>query len=299
MSILVLNAGSSTLKFALFDELAHDELASGVIDWQSQADITTLNFQSQARNETQSRSDIVNNSDAVEWILQLLTDIKQSKSIRAVGHRIVHGGTQFRQPTLINEQVLQSVAEVSELAPLHNPPALITIEAAQTIFPEATHVAVFDTAFFAEMPPSAYIYPVPYEWYEQYGIRRFGFHGISHEYCSTRAAELLGRQNDASLRLVICHLGNGCSATAVHGGRPLATTMGFTPLEGLMMGTRSGSIDPGILIYLMKQQGFGPEGMDQSLNHQSGLLGVSGISSDFRQIEEAAQTKDERAQLAM
>ena len=270
-----------------------------MIDWQSQADITTLNFQSQARNETQSRSDIVNNSDAVEWILQLLTDIKQSKSIRAVGHRIVHGGTQFRQPTLINEQVLQSVAEVSELAPLHNPPALITIEAAQTIFPEATHVAVFDTAFFAEMPPSAYIYPVPYEWYEQYGIRRFGFHGISHEYCSTRAAELLGRQNDASLRLVICHLDNGCSATAVHGGRPLATTMGFTPLEGLMMGTRSGSIDPGILIYLMKQQGFGPEGMDQSLNHQSGLLGVSEISSDFRQIEEAAQTKHERAQLAM
>ncbi|HCO26924.1 MAG: acetate kinase [Gimesia sp.] len=299
MSILVLNTGSSTLKFALFDELAHEQLARGVIDWQSQPDKVTLELQTQAVSQTRSRSDISNNSDAVKWILHVLADTNLGESIRAVGHRIVHGGTNFCQPTLINEQVLKSLEQVSELAPLHNPPALITIKAAQNILPEATHVAVFDTAFFADLPPSAYVYPIPYKWYEQYGIRRFGFHGISHEYCSTRAAEVLGRQNDDSLRLVICHLGNGCSATAVHGGRPLATTMGFTPLEGLMMGTRSGSIDPGILIYLMTQQGFDPERLDQSLNHQSGLLGVSGISSDFRQIEQASQTNNERAQLAM
>ncbi|QDT96814.1 acetate/propionate family kinase [Gimesia aquarii] len=299
MSILVLNSGSSTLKFALFNKLAEEELVRGTLDWQSQSEGVTLAYESQKISKTESRLDISNNRDAVEWILHVLAEINLGKSIRAVGHRVVHGGTKFCQPTLIKEKVLQSLKEVSELAPLHNPPALTTIEAAQTILPEAVHVAVFDTAFFAALPRSAYLYPVPYEWYEQFGIRRFGFHGISHEYCSTRAAELLDRQNDDSLKLVICHLGNGCSATAMLGGSPLATTMGFTPLEGLMMGTRSGSIDPGILIHLMKQQGFNPEQLDQSLNHQSGLLGVSDVSSDFRQIEQAAQEKNERAQLAI
>ena len=168
MSILVLNAGSSTLKYALFDELAHEQLARGVIDWQTQSEKVRLELQTQSASQTQSRSDISNNRDAVKWILHVLADINQGESIRAVGHRIVHGGTNFCQPTLINEQVLQSLEQVSKLAPLHNPPALMTIKAAQKNLSEAMHVAVFDTAFFADLPPSAYVYPIPYEWYEQY-----------------------------------------------------------------------------------------------------------------------------------
>jgi acetate kinase len=200
---------------------------------------------------------------------------------------------------LIDEHVRESLQRLSRLAPLHNPLALTTIEAAQAMIPKAAQVAVFDTSFFADLPMRAFLYPLPYAWYEQYGIRRFGFHGISHAFCADRAAELLERQDDSSLRLVICHLGNGCSATAVHGGRPVATTMGFTPLDGLMMGTRSGSVDPGILMHLMNHEGFTAAQLDDHLNRQSGLLGVSGISSDFREIEQAAFAGNEHASLAI
>lgn len=298
MSILALNAGSSTLKFSLFDDLALEELAAGVVDWGGDRDTATLSLRS-PRTEEQRRADVANYGDAVGWILQSISASAADEAVRVVGHRVVHGGTEFRQPVRIDEHVSATLKQVSRLAPLHNPPALETIEAAQSALPETPQVAVFDTAFFADLPPRAFLYPVPYAWYEQYGVRRFGFHGISHAYCAARAATLLSRENDASLRLVICHLGNGCSTTAVRGGQAVATTMGFTPLEGLMMGTRSGSIDPGILIYLLQQQGFDGDRLDECLNRRSGLLGVSGVSSDFRDLEQAAASGNDRARLAI
>lgn len=299
MSILVLNAGSSTLKFVLFDNKAQDELASGSVDWRGADDTATLFFRRQTAKEEQFNAEIADYGDAVGWILKLLTENHFNEPIQMVGHRVVYGGTEFRQTSIVDQQIIQSLERISQLAPLHNPPALKTIETTRKALPTTTQVLVFDTAFFTDLPARSFIYPLPYEWHDQFGIRRFGFHGISHSYCTLRAAELLGRQNDDSLRLVICHLGNGCSATAVRGKRPVATTMGFTPLEGLMMGTRSGSIDPGILLYLLQQQNFTAEQLNESLNRHSGLLGVSGISSDFRQVEQVAHAGDQRASLAI
>ena len=295
MSILVLNAGSSILKFAIFDDAANSELAGGVVEWPDSGKTAKLTFRSPNADDRR----ITKDDDDVGWILRTLSENGLDEPIRAVGHRVVHGGTDFVQPTLIDKRVSRSLERISDLAPLHNPPALATIKAASTTLPDAAQVAVFDTAFFADLPPRAFLYPVPYEWYAQYGIRRFGFHGISHAYCAGRAAELLGRKGDGSLRLVMCHLGNGCSATAVQGGRPVATTMGFTPMEGLMMGTRCGSIDPGILINLLQQHGFDVDRLEASLNGRSGLLGISGVSSDFRQVEQAAGSNNQRAQLAI
>ena len=299
MSILVLNAGSSTLKFSLYDDSAGDQLASGIMTLRGGGQATAMRWNCGGIEQTYSEADIADYGDAVGWILRLLKSSGHDEPIQAVGHRVVHGGTEFRQATLIDEHVRESLQRLSRLAPLHNPLALTTIEAAQAMIPRAAQVAVFDTSFFADLPMRAFLYPLPYEWYEQYGIRRFGFHGISHACCAVRAAELLQRQDDSSLRLVICHLGNGCSATAVHGGRPVATTMGFTPLDGLMMGTRSGSVDPGILMHLIEHEGFTAAQLDDDLNRQSGLLGVSGISSDFRQVEQAAVAGNERANLAI
>jgi len=299
MSILTLNSGSSSLKFALFEEPACDELASGLVDWRGSGENITLTLRSPAIGERRSCAEVADYGEAVGWILRSLVEDTLDKPVRIVGHRVVHGGTEFRQTTRIDERISQSLERISNLAPLHNPPALATIEAAQAALPDAPQIAVFDTAFFANLPPRAFLYPVPYEWYQQYGIRRFGFHGISHAYCTARATELLGRHDPAPLRLIICHLGNGCSATAVRDGRPVATTMGFTPLEGLMMGTRSGSIDPGILIHLMQQQGFDADRLEESMNRRSGLLGVSGNSSDFREVEQAADAGNERARLAI
>jgi acetate kinase len=294
MSILVLNAGSSTLKFALFDAGARDELAGGSADWRCDGSPAVLSRPAPGAAPL-DRTDVMDYAGAVGWILESIPD----DTIRVVGHRVVHGGTEFRQSMVIDEQIQRSLEQASRLAPLHNPPALETIAAARSALPDVPHVAVFDTAYFADLPPPAFLYPVPYEWYEQYGIRRFGFHGISHAYCAGRAAEMLGRAEDASLRLVIGHLGSGCSATAVRGDHAVATTMGFTPLEGLMMGARSGSIDPGILLYLLREQGFEADRLEESLNRRSGLLGVSGISSDFRDVERAATEGNERARLAI
>jgi acetate kinase len=203
----------------------------------------------------------------------------------------------FRDRARLDGDALGALAELSELAPLHNPPALETIEAARRAFPDVPHVAVFDTAYFAALPPRAFVYPLPWEWFERWRIRRFGFHGISHEDCARRAARMLARE-EADLRVVSAHLGNGCSATASLGGRAVATTMGFTPLEGLMMGTRPGSVDPGILVEALRR-GLSAEELDDVLQHRSGLLGVSGISSDFRKVDEAARSGNERAALAL
>ena len=223
---------------------------------------------------------------------------KARMSISVVGHRVVHGGTKFQSSVALDPTVKEAIRELSELAPLHNPPSLEAIEAAEAVLPGVPQVAVFDTTFFSELPPKAYIYPVPYQWFTEWGIRRFGFHGISHNYCAERVTELLNQDKEGQ-NLIICHLGNGCSATAVRDGKAIATTMGFTPLEGLMMGSRSGSIDPGILLHAQKKNGLAVDDLDRVLNNESGLLGVSGVSSDFREVEQAAKKKNARAQLAL
>ncbi|MCA1581292.1 MAG: acetate/propionate family kinase [Acidobacteria bacterium] len=219
--------------------------------------------------------------------------------LEAVGHRIVHGGDRFREPALFDAALERELAALTEIAPLHNPPALEVLKAARTALPDIPHVAVFDTAFFAELPPRAQTYPLPWEWRAEWGIRRFGFHGLSHEYAALRASELTDGRAAGPFRVVSCHLGQGCSAAAVSGRRPVATTMGFTPLEGLMMGTRSGSVDPGILPHVLRVAGWSAEQLEDALNRKSGLLGVSGVSSDFRKVEDAAGSGDPRARLAL
>lgn len=302
MSILVLNAGSSTLKFALFDNAANQEIAAGMVDWQGHRGSASLRWNGPGRTEQSTAVRVADCGQAARLILETLRNDggeDPPDPIKHVGYRVVHGGTEFTRATVIDEQVDRALHRISDLAPLHNPPALATIAAMRTALPDAVHVAVFDTAFFAHLPQAALLYPVPYRWFEEFGIRRFGFHGISHAYCAGRAEELLGRQNDRNLRVVVCHLGNGCSAAAIQGGQPLATSMGFTPLEGLMMGTRSGSIDPSILLYLLQQKGLSAKELEASLNRESGLLGVSGVSSDFREVEAAAEAGQARAALAI
>jgi acetate kinase len=214
-----------------------------------------------------------------------------------VGHRIVHGGNRFRTSTLIDDQVRDDLERLVELAPLHNTPALAGIRAIEDTLPGIPQVAVFDTTFHRTLAPPEYVYPLPYEWYERWGLRRFGFHGLSHEYCAERAAALLG-QEPAELTLVNCHLGSGCSLAAIEGGRSVATTMGFTPLEGLMMATRSGSVDPGLLLYLQQSRHMDAAGLEDILNHESGIKGITGRSGDMRDVLDARQKGDERAALA-
>lgn len=283
MAVLVFNAGSSSLKFALFSGEGREPAASDTIDLERES---------------------IGYPAAVERALGRLAPGQRAPgSLEAVGHRIVHGGERFREPVLFGGAVEGELAALDDIAPLHNPPALEVLKAARTALPGIPHVAVFDTAFFAGLPLRAQTYPLPWEWRTEWGIRRFGFHGLSHEYAALRAAEVTdGRARggiEAPLRIVSCHLGQGCSAAAVSGGRPVATTMGFTPLEGLMMGTRSGSVDPGILPYVLRVAGWSAEQLEGALNRKSGLLGVSGVSSDFRRVEEAAGSGNPRARLAL
>lgn len=299
MSILVLNAGSSTLKFALFSDNAEIETCHGLVDWKGQQSLATLTMRAPQAEPKVLQARLADHGDAVGWILRELSQYGFAEPIRIIGHRVVHGGTDFRDSVLIDESVNQAMQGLARLAPLHHPPVLTTFRATRSALPDVPQVAVFDTSYFADLPERAIVYPVPYEWYEEYGVRRFGFHGISHQYCATRTAELMQRSGDHSLRLIICHLGSGCSATAVRGGQPISTTMGFTPLEGLMMGTRSGSIDPGILIYMMQEHDWDAKQYQETLNRHSGLLGVSGISSDYREVEKQAATGHVRSQLAI
>lgn len=297
MSILVLNAGSSSLKFGLFDARAETSLASGLVDWKADPRLAALTVRVGAE-ETRRQVEVTGHRAAVGAVLRALAGAGPLTQVAAVGHRVVHGGTLFADSTRLAPEVKAALAGLAELAPLHNPPSLEAIAAAEEALPGVPQVAVFDTTFYARLPPRAHVYPLPYEWYADWGVRRFGFHGISHAYCATRAAELLGR-GPAGLRLVSCHLGNGCSATAVRDGQAVATTMGYTPLEGLMMGTRSGSVDPGILVEVQRRHGLSAEDVDRALNRGSGLLGVSGVSSDFRQVEAAALGGHERSRLAL
>jgi acetate kinase len=302
MSILVINAGSSSLKFGVFDPAASAETGTGLIDWTADPRRADLVVRS-AAGEHRYHLDVADHRAAVAQALRVLVEREiigagPAAAITAVGHRVVHGGTLFRESVRIDAAVKSKIAGLAELAPLHNPPAVEAIDAAEAALPGVPQVAVFDTAFFADLPADAYVYPLPYEWYSDWGIRRFGFHGISHAYCTGRAAELLG-QGPQGLRVVCCHLGNGCSASAVRDGKAVATTMGFTPMEGLMMGTRAGSVDPGALLYVLRNRGVSPEQLDEVLNRRSGLLGVSGVSSDFRQVSAAAGQGQARARLAL
>lgn len=307
MRVLVLNSGSSSQKSCLY------ELAGGLpddppvprwearIEWTALGDHAGLTVHRDGSLALQERVVIGSRAQAIAHLLGTLWSgpaevLAAPSEIDAVGHRIVHGGVEYCEPTLITPEVKAAIRRMAEFAPLHNCAELAGIETVERMLGNVPQVAVFDTAFHRHLPAEAEVYPGPYEWLEQ-GIRRYGFHGINHQYCAERAARILARDL-ASLRLISCHLGNGCSLAAIRHGRSVDTTMGFTPLEGLMMGTRSGSLDPGILIYLLRHKGYSAEKLDQLLNHEAGLLGVSGISSDMRKILEAMAQGHPRARLA-
>ena len=308
MKILVLNAGSSSQKSCLYElnDVLPDRPPQPVweaqIDWNHRQGVAQLKVETASGTEQEEELA----SDSLEAaISRMLETLRQGKTqvinslneIDIVGHRVVHGGQDYQQSTLISPYVKEAIARLSVFAPVHNPVNLEGIEALEKILPKVPQVAVFDTAFHAQLPPAAFVYPGPYEWLED-GIRRYGFHGISHQYCARRAAQILNRDL-THLRLISCHLGNGCSLAAIRGGWSVDTTMGFTPLDGLMMGSRSGAIDPGIIIHLLRRSDLTSEKLDNILNRNSGLKGISGVSSDMRQIGEAITQGNERAQLAL
>lgn len=306
MKILVLNAGSSSHKLCLYalDEVLPEHpprpIWEAQIDWYPHRDEavfkveTAMDVQVKETVSAEHRRDVLAQVLSTLWQGQAQV-IQSLDEIAVVGHRVVHGGQAYQASTIVSPEVKAAIAQLSELAPVHNPVNLEGIELMEQLLGEVPQVAVFDTAFHSQMPAVAATFPGPYEWLDK-GIRRYGFHGISHQYCTQRAAQILG-QDPTALRLIICHLGNGGSLTAVKNGQSIDTTMGFTPLDGLMMGTRSGSVDPGILIYLMRQ-GYSADQLDQLLNKQSGLKGISGISHDLREIGQAITTGNPRAQLA-
>jgi acetate kinase len=285
MPLLILNAGSSSLKFTLMESANQHVWMQGTIELNAGVDGS-------------GGDDAVQPIDALNRLVMDVRRRDASLAIDAVAHRVVHGGARFTAPVRITRDVRASLGELNEVAPLHNPPSLAVIDAAMSMLPDVPHFAVFDTAFHATLSPEAFLYPLPWEWTERWGLRRFGFHGPSHEYAARRAAEMLDRAPDG-LRVVVAHLGNGASVTAVRSGASIDTTMGFTPLEGLMMGTRSGSIDPGLIIYLQRTCGVPVEELDRALNKESGLLGVSDVSADMRKVLSAAASGNERAALAL
>jgi acetate kinase len=299
MKILVLNGGSSSFKSSLFDVTGSEGSAAPNPLWEARVDWEhhegTAEIQIKAAGATTTRSIPVKSPlDSLDPLMEMLPGRGE---IHVAGHRVVHGGRAFRESTRITPEVRAGIAQMASFAPEHNRLELEAIECMERILgPDAVQVAVFDTAFHATLPKPAYVYPGPYEWLAQ-GIRRYGFHGISHQYTSRRAAAILGKDL-ASLRMITCHLGNGCSLAAIRDGASIDTTMGFTPLEGLMMGTRSGTIDPGIIIHLVRHLGLSAEALDRVLNKESGLRGVSGVSGDMRAVMAAIDRGDARAQLA-
>ena len=304
MNVLVINAGSSSLKYQLLNPASGELLAKGLCERIGIDGRFTYKPQLPGK-ETVKEAEIPmpTHNEAIQAVLNALVDEKNGvigsmKEIDAVGHRVVHGGEKFAKSVVITDEVMQTIEECNPLAPLHNPANIIGIKACQELMPGVPMVAVFDTAFHQTMPPVAYTYAIPYEYYEKDKVRRYGFHGTSHKYVSQRAADMLGKPIE-QLKLISCHLGNGSSVTAVDGGKSVDTSMGFTPLAGLPMGTRSGDIDAGILEYLMNKYGMDIKEMVNVLNKKSGVMGVSGVSSDFRDLEEAFEQGNERAGLAV
>ncbi len=301
MNVFVVNCGSSSLKYQLIDSETEEVIAKGLcerigIDGR-------LTHKPTGKDTVVRECDMPDHKSAVSYVLEALTDeqfgvIKDLSSIDAVGHRIVHGGERFANSVVINDEVLAAIEECNDLAPLHNPANLIGISACKALMPEVPMVAVFDTAFHQTMPQKAYLYGLPYEYYEQYKVRKYGFHGTSHSFVSKRLIELIGKQDKES-KVIICHLGNGSSVTAVKNGESVDTSMGFTPLDGLIMGTRSGSIDPAVVQFLADKLSCSLDEVINILNKKSGVEGISGVSSDFRDLDKASSEGNERAAIAL
>ena len=301
MNVLVINCGSSSLKFQLINSESEAVLAKGLcerigIDGR-------LTYQPAGGEKNVSEKAMPTHTEAIQFVIDALTDadtgvVKSLDEIGAVGHRVVHGGEKFAKSVVVTPEVKAAIAECNDLAPLHNPANLIGIEACESLMPGTPQVVVFDTAFHQTMPEKAYMYGLPYEYYEKYKVRRYGFHGTSHSFVSKRVAEIVGKPYNAT-KTIVCHLGNGASVSAVLNGESVDTSMGLTPLEGLVMGTRSGDIDPAIMEFIAKKENLDIAGVMNVLNKKSGVEGVSGVSSDFRDLEAAAKAGNKRAELAI
>jgi len=301
MKILVINCGSSSIKYQLLDMEREQVLAEGLLE--KIGEPGALLSHRVGKEVIKEEVTAHDHREGLRLVIDHLLEksggvIKDLSEISAVGHRVVHGGDAFIESTLIDEKVMQTIRKFAALAPLHNPPNLAGIEAAMDLLPDAPQVAVFDTSFHQTMPREAYIYALPYEFYEKYGVRRYGFHGTSHRYVALRAAQIMGR-NLESLKIITCHLGNGCSITAVDRGKSVDTSMGFTPLEGLPMGTRCGDIDPSIIFFVAEKARLDLTEINEILNRKSGLLGISGVSNDVREVKSEAERGNNRAQLAL
>ena len=301
MNVLVINCGSSSLKFQLINTDTEGVLASGICD-RIGIEGSVFTYKTGEGKKYEKKEPMPNHTKAIEMVLESLTNkeygaVKSLQDIRAIGHRVVHGGEFFKESVLVNDYVISRIKECSDLAPLHNPANLMGIEACKAKMPHTPMVVVFDTAFHQTMPPKAYIYGVPYEWYEKHKVRRYGFHGTSHKYVSQKTAEFLGIDYHKS-KIIVCHLGNGSSISAIKNGECIDTSMGLTPLEGLMMGTRCGDLDPAILEYISKHEDLDIQSILTILNKKSGVLGISGVSSDFRDLLDADLGGNERAKLA-
>lgn len=302
MKILVINAGSSSLKYQLINMDSHEVMAKGLCE-RIGIEGSNLQHTNVAKDEkTKIEKPMKDHGDAIQMVIDALVDTKigvisSMDEIGAVGHRVVHGAEEFANSCMITEAVMKALEKCTPLAPLHNPPNIIGIEACRKIMPNTPMVAVFDTAFHQTMPAKAFMYALPYELYEKERIRKYGFHGTSHKYVSQKAAEILGKKPE-ELKIVTCHLGNGSSISAVDGGKCVDTSMGFTPLDGVPMGTRTGSMDPAVVTYLINS-GMSAKEVDNLMNKQSGVQGVSGVSSDFRDLSAASADGNKRAQLAL
>jgi acetate kinase len=302
MKILVINSGSSSLKYQLFNMETESVLAKGLIQRIGIAD-SYLEYENGSGDEIVIEKDIPNHKVGIELLIETLLSkdhgvLENMDEVEAIGHRIVHGGEAFAESTIIDEETIKKLEAVSDLAPLHNPPNIMGVKVCKELMPDKPQVGVFDTAFHQSMPEKAYIYALPYEYYEEYGVRRYGFHGTSHGYVAKRAAKMMERDL-SELKIITCHLGNGASVAAVKNGKSVDTSMGLTPLEGLVMGTRCGDIDPAIIPFIMEKENISASEMDDILNKKSGLLGVSGVSSDSRDVEDAAAAGNHQAEIAI
>ena len=302
MIVLILNAGSSSIKYQLFDVEKKEVLAKGIVDKIGMVDSALINYRNDG-DEVKLEGEIVDHQAGIEYVLGVLISenhgsVESLEDIDAVGHRVVHGGESFHSSVLINDQVIQKIIDCVPLAPLHNPPNLKGIDAVTELMPDTPQVAVFDTAFHQTMPKSAYMYAIPYSLYKKYGLRRYGFHGTSHHYVSRRACEITGLDYQTQ-KIITCHLGNGASITAINHGKSVDTSMGLTPVEGMIMGTRSGDLDLGVLTYIIEKEELGVKEANTLINKHSGILGISGVSSDMREVERASDDGNNRARLAL
>lgn len=303
MKVLVINCGSSSLKYQVLDMTNESLQAKGLVERIGMEGSILTHEKIGAEDKFVLETPMEDHKAAIGYVLEAVADpdhgvVKSMSEIGAVGHRVVHAGEKYAESVLIDDDVIEALEDCIDLAPLHNPPNLLGIAACKELMPDTPMVAVFDTAFHQTMPPESYIYALPYEYYKKYGIRRYGFHGTSHKYVAERAADIMNVNLD-DLKIITCHLGNGASVSAIKRGVCIDTSMGFTPLEGLVMGTRSGDIDPAIVNFIADKEGLSQEEINEIMNKESGVLGISGVSSDFRDIEAAAEEGNERALLAL